>query len=710
MNPSCRLGVLLVFVLALCGSSFWSGAVEAKPWKGAEIITHETFKYGAFEARIRGAEGSGMITAFFLWKDGSELSGTEWQEQDFEIFGADGRYQSQVMTPGDPRTEHVETRSLATPAWENYYTFRMEWTPDYLAFYVDGHLVRTETDPVEYAKLLDPDRAEPAQLRLSLWAGDFDWSGPFDASYVPAAAFIEYCEVFAYTPGAGPAGGDFTSRWRDEFDTLNPGRWWFANWTFEYAVNDYVSGNAAAIDGKAVLVLTDEANVGTFPSIIPPDNPPLPPVGGEEPAPPPVVIPGRVEAEFVSAYDDTTTGNLGDAECGSSDLDVGITGDEGGGCNVGWTARGEWVEYEVDVAARATFDVVLRVATAEDGKAVRVEVDGTDVSGRLDVPSMDDWQSYSDVSFELDLAEGVHTVRVVFVTGLTNLNYLEFREADPSVGPDPVQLPARIEAEAFTAAYDDSSGNEGDDACDTGDVDSQVTGDVDGGCNIGWTAAGEWTEYAVQVPSDSDYVLRLRVATEREDVIVHVEVDGVDVSGSLGVPQAGWQTYFDVEVPMTLSAGAHAVRIVYDSGYANLNYLEFLDAEPNPPPQCDEPKTIYEAESMAASTGGPVSDGWNLWSNGSLTVEHSFHGGATVLGVWARGEAAAGVAPHMVVRVGDQVIGEVEVASEEHALFEFYYDAPVGARTVAIEFDNDYYQGGEDRNLILDALEIDACP
>src|SRR5512145_2912097 len=118
---------------------------DAKPWKGAEMITHQTFRYGAFEARIRAARGGGVITPFFLWKDGSEIPGREWQEQDFEVFGRDGTYQTQCMTPGTNgaiRTEHVTVHSLPTPAWERYYTYRMEWTPTKLAFYVDGRLVR----------------------------------------------------------------------------------------------------------------------------------------------------------------------------------------------------------------------------------------------------------------------------------------------------------------------------------------------------------------------------------------------------------------------------------------------------------------------------------------------------------------------------------------------------------------------------------------
>ena len=253
---------------------------HAKPWKGAELITQQTFLYGAFEARIRAARGSGMITPFFLWKNDSEVPGREWQEQDFEIFGRDGGYQTQLMTPGEDgeqRTQHLIYHRLPAPAWERYYTYRMEWTPEHLAFYVDGELVRIETDAAEFDKLMNPDRAEPAQLRVSLWAGDSGWSGLFDEDAVPAATFVNWVQTFAYTPGSGPGGSDFTPLWRDDFEGAGPSapdndRWWAAGWTFDDAVNDYVGQNARVKDGTLVLAFTDEAGAGTLP-VVPPDIP-----------------------------------------------------------------------------------------------------------------------------------------------------------------------------------------------------------------------------------------------------------------------------------------------------------------------------------------------------------------------------------------------------------------------------------------------------
>ncbi|HSX85007.1 MAG TPA: carbohydrate-binding protein, partial [Cellvibrio sp.] len=602
---------------------FTAHVVQAKPWKGAELITRETYKYGAFEARIRAARGSGMVTAFFLWKDGSEIPGAQWQEQDFEIFGKNGRYQTQVMTPGNPRTEHATIHPLYTPGWENYYTYRMEWTPDYLAFYVDGHLVRRETNRTTYAKLLDPARAEPAQLRMSLWAGDWEWSGDFDATLAPAHTYVEFIQTYNYTPGSGTNGSDFTPRWRDEFDgtSINTNRWWFANWTFEYAVNDYVTRNAAVRNGKLVLALTDEATSGQFPSTAPADNPPLPPADDvvEEPTGPqpqpedysPVVLPARIEAENFSGYEDSTVGNEGDAGCYSGDfyVDTEITSDTSGICHIAYATAGEWVEYKVIAPEAGIYNLTLRTSTARSNIRLHVEANGEDVSGPLAVPR-NGWQSFADLPVQLQLAEGEHTVRIVFDTGFANLNYLDFAQVDtgPVDPEEPVEivtLPARIEAEDFTKYYDSTPGNQGSASCDTGDVDSQTTTDTSGTCNLAWITAGEWVEYEVLAPEAGNYVMTFRTATNRSGTMsFYVEIDGVDVSGSLVVPRRGWQTFSDISFPVELTTGEHSVRVVFETGDVNFNYLTIEEAGVvTPPPDPGTTVTIpsrIEAEAFTA--------------------------------------------------------------------------------------------------------------
>ena len=54
-----------------------------------------------------------------------------------------------------------------------------------------------------------------------------------------------------------------------------------------------------------------------------------------------------IEAEDFVRFEDSTTAHSGD--CGSGPVDQQVTSDTGGGCNIGWTAAGEWLEYDVEV-------------------------------------------------------------------------------------------------------------------------------------------------------------------------------------------------------------------------------------------------------------------------------------------------------------------------------------------------------------------------
>src|SRR6188768_2796071 len=139
-----------------------SSNARAKGYKSGELETKTRYGFGAFEARIRCAQGPGVISTFFLWKPDSEKApSVPWHEIDFEMGQASGDYQTQIMTPGASpplyRTEHVVAHGLPARAYQAYFTYRIEWTPDYIAFFVDGNEVRRETDRNEFAVLFAKD-------------------------------------------------------------------------------------------------------------------------------------------------------------------------------------------------------------------------------------------------------------------------------------------------------------------------------------------------------------------------------------------------------------------------------------------------------------------------------------------------------------------------------------------------------------------------
>jgi hypothetical protein len=152
----------------------------------------------------------------------------------------------------------------------------------------------------------------------------------------------------------------------------------------------------------------------------------------------------------------------------------------------------------------------------------------------------------------------------------------------------PVSLPGRIEVENFdkggsgVAYVDTTAGNTGNVYRPSENVDIGTTTDTGGGNYVGWTRASEWLQYTVNVPTAGTYTLNVRVANTVAGATFHVEVGGVNKTGTLAVPSTGgYQTWLTVsKAGISLSAGVQKVRLVFDTnssngGVGNYNWLEF---------------------------------------------------------------------------------------------------------------------------------------
>ncbi|RYZ34412.1 MAG: carbohydrate-binding protein, partial [Sphingobacteriales bacterium] len=138
-----------------------------------------------------------------------------------------------------------------------------------------------------------------------------------------------------------------------------------------------------------------------------------------------VSLPGKVEVENYDlggqgiAYNDATPTNEGTAYRNDA-VDVQVATE--GGYNVGWTQDGEWLEYTVNVTLSATYDVAFRTASTSGG-AIRMEMDGVDVTGTVALANTGGWQTWSTTTkTNVALAAGQHILRLFVVTGGFNLN------------------------------------------------------------------------------------------------------------------------------------------------------------------------------------------------------------------------------------------------------------------------------------------------
>ncbi|HVJ19481.1 MAG TPA: discoidin domain-containing protein [Polyangiaceae bacterium] len=144
------------------------------------------------------------------------------------------------------------------------------------------------------------------------------------------------------------------------------------------------------------------------------------------------------------------------------------------------------------------------------------------------------------------------------------------------IEPILVAVPARLEAENYERFNESTPTVNSGGKCNRNDgVDMETTTDPNGGnCNVGWTTAGEWLEFDISSPTTRNFNITSRVASANASKTFHVELDGVNL-GSLTSPASGWQSYSDRTYSnVSVTAGSHKLRVVFDSGDVNLNYVE----------------------------------------------------------------------------------------------------------------------------------------
>jgi hypothetical protein len=132
-----------------------------------------------------------------------------------------------------------------------------------------------------------------------------------------------------------------------------------------------------------------------------------------------------------------------------------------------------------------------------------------------------------------------------------------------------------LQAENYARAKDSNAVNSGGEYRD-GEVDVEITGDIGGGFNVGWTSQNEYLEFDIYVAETNEYTLSARVASIYDTGLFSVSVDDQAVANNISTPYTGnWQSYITLSESIgVLSAGNHRLKLHIDSGRFNLNWLE----------------------------------------------------------------------------------------------------------------------------------------
>lgn len=254
---------------------------------GAELVRNEPFRYGRFEARLRFAAGDGIVSTFFLWKDGSERPDIFWNEIDIEKLGANCNGYSSNALYGLPESNRTLDIVSTDDLCDSYHTHVVEWTPEYLAWSLDGVEVRRITGAD--AQAFEENALPGMQMRFNIWVGSPSFGGNFTSEVLPARQYINWVSYSAHTPGTGEDGSSFTRVWREDFDGALDAGWSRGDWSSPFDNSVHSPSNVTVIDGKAVLSLTPDDALGFTgaPPTDPADLNDIPDASPPRPAPSP---------------------------------------------------------------------------------------------------------------------------------------------------------------------------------------------------------------------------------------------------------------------------------------------------------------------------------------------------------------------------------------------------------------------------------------
>jgi endoglucanase len=112
------------------------------------------------------------------------------------------------------------------------------------------------------------------------------------------------------------------------------------------------------------------------------------------------------------------------------------------------------------------------------------------------------------------------------------------------------------------------------------DIES-CTDKTTNGFQVSFIEDTEWLQFTVDVKKETNFDVDIRYSSEKEGGKLYLEVDGVKVSETIELPVSGeltnWKTITIKNV--AIKQGINKIRVHFEGGNFNLNFLEFKKAE-----------------------------------------------------------------------------------------------------------------------------------
>ena len=110
--------------------------------------------------------------------------------------------------------------------------------------------------------------------------------------------------------------------------------------------------------------------------------------------------------------------------------------DTGGGLDVGWIDKGDWMVYPITIATSGQYTISYRVASPNGSVSLSADLNaGATVLGSVNIPNTGGWQTWTTVTQTVNLTAGSYNFGINAGTGGFNLNWFSIDAAGCSAAP-----------------------------------------------------------------------------------------------------------------------------------------------------------------------------------------------------------------------------------------------------------------------------------
>lgn len=148
-------------------------------------------------------------------------------------------------------------------------------------------------------------------------------------------------------------------------------------------------------------------------------------------------IPGKIEAEKYDAM---------------SGIQTEPTKDAGGGVDVGWFNTGDWMDYNVTVAATGNYTASFRVSSAYSNTSFQLQDAKGNVLATIRPDNTGDFQRWETLTATVSLTAGYQRIRILSTSDHWNINWMQFAGSTTTASSQTASRHATVMGEA------DSSG------------------------------------------------------------------------------------------------------------------------------------------------------------------------------------------------------------------------------------------------------------